>query len=424
MGEPILERLLFKDSYENITEEKLKIYFDDLLHEFEVLQKEDFYIQGVDMVVTHLLKINADNFIEATILEHPFFEKIRDLSIELLQENNIVAITLLTLFMKMYSNEKINTLSKLSILFFHSPLLDALVHQRMDERFSSIIDDFLTKILSQYSARYYHCAVFRETGPFLDEVFPFLCSSAYVDTFRHLLTRPVALHVNRLDAVEQFYLLQCPIYVCLSREHECYMHVSTIILDKMLHHYVNILDDYSKIMKDCSEIIIGPVLWLMNLLQCISVSHELYQRFTDINQSLVPVMWVIINKLKLQLKPDTAILLASTMTQMFYVTFQPMLLLQIKKINMIPTLLELLNDSNTAEIQLASCRLLSVVMTEEEIRNQLTNTAQITIVLLADFQNPVFNPFFKIRLGNSLFCLKSNASLLTSSISRSLFRLG
>ncbi|CAF1246076.1 unnamed protein product [Didymodactylos carnosus] len=65
---------------------------------------------------------------------------------------------------------------------------------------------------------------------------------------------------------------------------------------------------------------------------------------------------------------------------------------------MIPTLLELLNDSKTTEIQLASCRLLSVVMTKEEIRNRLTNTAQITIILLVDFQNPVFNPFFKIRL--------------------------
>ncbi|CAF1194497.1 unnamed protein product [Rotaria sp. Silwood1] len=434
MAESLLPlSMVIGDQDENITTDKLKIYFDNAVDELNTLmnQNDDIYIQSVDTIVTNLLNINIDQLSKITILDHPLIFMLRDLIIKLLQEKNIVAINIITLFTKLYlkikddfltavanvislessldayaqsciTNDK---LSKLCVVFFHQPLLDVLVHHRINEEFSDIINQFLINIIGRHKKRYDFGE--DESGPYLDEVVTYVCSSAYIDVFNHLLTRLVPLEQSELDDIEQFYLIKCPNYICYSRKNDCYIQVLTFIFEKMSQIYFNILNQFTKTMKNCSQIIIEPVICLMALLQCVSVSHELRQKFTSISENLINVMWTIIYELSSQNESHTDALVQWAIVQMFSATFKIELLPKIKEINMIPTLLELLNHSKNEQTQVESCRLLAAVMDVDDIQNRLTNPTKIITVLLTDLRQRSVKPVYKLQLENNLLCLKN-----------------
>jgi hypothetical protein len=192
----------------------------------------------------------------------------------------------------------------------------------MNEEFSDIIDQFLVHFICMHKNRYNYCGFLHKTGLYLNEVVGYLCSSTYVNTFNRLLTRLVPPDQSILDHVEEFYLLTCPIYAYSSKENNSYMQVSTFILEKMFQVYVDIFTQFIKIIKNCLKTIIEPTTWLMVLLQCTSIFHEIRLKFTNISQELIDIMWTIIYKLSLQRESHIHTLLASTIAQMFYAIFE------------------------------------------------------------------------------------------------------
>lgn len=409
MEEPFQQYDIFINNQgENITREKLKTYFDNIVDVMNALEDHDVYIQYVDTVATNLLNIDVDQLNKIIILDHPLILDLRNLTIELLQKQNYVYIKLITLFTNFYSKINKDILSKLHILFFHQPLLDALVHHRKNEEFADITDQFLTHLIQVHKTRFCSASLLDQTGVYLDEGVTYLCSSAYIDTFNHLFTRLGTSDENKLDSVEEFYLVICPSYVRLSGGNDRYMQASSMILEKMFRVYVNILTEFTKIIKKCSQAIIKSVTWLMNLLQCVSVFHEIRHKFINTSQDLIGVMWDIIFELSLQSEPYTHSLLDCTIGQMFCTTFEVELLPKIKQIDMIPTLLKLIDDGKPETIQFQSYRLLSVVMAEDEIQNQLTDAKKIIKIFFSDLSHSLGHALFKFRLENILFCLKSN----------------
>jgi uncharacterized protein YxjI len=119
---------LINEQEQNLTTERLKICFDNIVHELNALEGHDVNIQSVGTIATNLFNINEEQLHEIIILEHPFLFILRDLTIELLQKKTIVIIKLITLFTKFYSKINDDNLSKLHILVFHQPLLDVFVH--------------------------------------------------------------------------------------------------------------------------------------------------------------------------------------------------------------------------------------------------------------------------------------------------------
>jgi len=161
----------------------------------------------------------------------------------------------------------------------------------MNEEFSDIIDQFLlVHFICMHKNRYNYCIFLNKTGPNLDEVIVYICLSAYVNTLNRLFTRLVLSDQSTIDDVKEFYLVTCQIYAYTCEEKNCYMQISIFILEKMFQVYVNIFTQFIKIIKNCSQTIIELVTWLMVLLQCKSIFHEIRQKFTIIGQELIDVM--------------------------------------------------------------------------------------------------------------------------------------
>ncbi|CAF3986210.1 unnamed protein product, partial [Adineta steineri] len=247
-----------------------------------------------------------------------------------------------------------------------------------------------------------------QEGIYLDEVSTYVSSTAYIEIFIHLFTRLEMSDQNELDRTEEFYLITCPTYVCHSRKNKSYMEVSREILKQMSSIYVNILMKFTKIMKDCSTIIINPITWLLALLNCTTVWHDNRIQFMNINKDFIDALWIIIFNTSIEQEKYMQPLLIYSLTLMFYSTFDEQILVSIKEKNMVSTLLELLINGKAETIQFEACRLLSIVMNNDDIKNPLMDTKKLIKVFFIGLCEPTPNPNAQIRLQNSLFCLKSN----------------
>lgn len=108
--------LVFDKSPENVTKDDLKIYFDNIVNNY------DTSIKSVDIIVNQLLNIDPNQFNNSVIVEHRFLLILRDLIIELLEKKNIVVINLIKLFTGIYSILDYENSSNFHHLFYHQTL--------------------------------------------------------------------------------------------------------------------------------------------------------------------------------------------------------------------------------------------------------------------------------------------------------------
>ncbi|CAF1476893.1 unnamed protein product [Adineta steineri] len=397
--------IFFDKQIENITTDDLKISFDNIVNNYNIC------IKSIDVIVNQLLNVDPNQFNNSVILEHPFLLILRDLIIELLENKNVVVINLIKLFTRMYSMLDHKNSSNFHVLFYHQTLLNTLVNYRFNEEFASVIDQFLNQVISRLEVRYFSWGHLDsdEEGTYLDEVVPYMCSTAYTNTFTHLFTRSAALDQSELDYIEKFYLKTCPIYVCFSRRNKCYTQISTEILERMFPTYVDILMEFTENIKDCSSIITGSITDLMGLLQCISLKHDLGTKIMNINKDFIDILRIMICSLSIERKQHTHTLLIYSLVQMFYATFEEGLLVEIKETNIVTTLLELVINGKHQRIQFEACRLLSVVMNNDVIGTSLINKTKLIKMFFKDIHDSKLNPYFQDRLANNLFCLKNLA---------------
>ena len=436
---------LLGEQQENLTAESLKIYFDTFIQELNTFNDHDDYMKHIDSIVTALLNINTNSFDDSTILEHSFLIILRDLSVDLLKNGDILVLKLINLFRKIYSTidhddmnnnlqelsllsfeqtrskyivgQRINdNFSKLHTLFSNQQYLNILIHYRVQEEYFDTINQFLAEVIRKLLRRYFPLYPFMIMGPgrkelYLEEIIAHLCSSAYIDTFNHLFELIAQSNQRKLDLVESFYLVTCPIHIYSSVDYEIPIAIFRTILQKMFQVYVDILTRFTQAIKNCSEAVIEAITCLMSLLRSTCTSHELYQEFLGINQSLTNILWTIIYELSVKQEPHTHDLLADAMGQLFYGTFEPEILPKIKQLDIIPTLIQLLHNGKTETIQLESGRLLSVIMSVGDIQNRLNNMAHLVQLILIDIRSNLCNPILTIRVENTLLCLKSKYNL-------------
>ncbi|UJR12943.1 hypothetical protein I4U23_017116 [Adineta vaga] len=413
-----MDSIFTSDSEQNITRETLQNDFNKIVNELNVLKNnkhDNNYIEYINSIVINLLNLNEKESIQLIIFNHSLIFILRDTTIELLKKNNNnnnnISINLITLFAKFYSIKANRNPSQLRDLFFYQPLFDALVYYRINEKHCDVISHILLDTICKEGDRYsFSLLSLRMSKKLpLHKVTAYLCSSAYIDILNHLFRKIQSTNLTiKLDDIENFYLIECPNSVCFLKDHNDYLKISIIILEKMYQVYLNLLIEFTKLMENnYSEILIKPIISVILLLQSITIVHAIRQTYININYQLIDVLKIIIHKLNCNREEKYQDLLGYTIEQMFYLTFESELLLYIKTIDIIPILLEILDNNEFERIQFQSYRLLSIIMSNNEIQERLTNAAKIVKFLFENFFRSSMHMFSKFRPEYFLSCLKN-----------------